>query len=239
MTYIPESRNLRAVAPKAGCFRVMMLALAVLPLAGSSQAATIVTVSGSGDLTIESDGAVYFDFAQLSLTNLELTADNSITLSTTAYPASAPTTFDSTELYADLVGAQVLSFGAQSGDVLFGSLDWSGDLTVIAPDIYGIGEVVVNGTVMFSAGATTGGSGECPPGTSPAGSLIIIGTDLADSGTPLCAPEDITGGSGIIVPISGVIITGPIPEPNSALLFVAGFALVLGRRTLMRAGGNR
>ena len=84
--------------------RIFALARIVLPvllgLAGSAHAATMASVSGFGDLTIQASGVVYLDFGQLSLTNLVLSADSSIEIGGSAFPVSAPTVFDSTEVHA-------------------------------------------------------------------------------------------------------------------------------------------
>ncbi|MFP8870969.1 MAG: PEP-CTERM sorting domain-containing protein [Myxococcota bacterium] len=231
MTNLGTAPKLLSLARLVDYFRALLLVAAALLVSGSGHAATLVSVSGTGDLTIEADGAIYLDFSLTDLTFATLTA-GSITLDSSSgstYPASVPTTFEFSEVYAGLLGTQTLSFGASSGDILFSTLDWTGSLTLSASEIFGIGSLTASGT------GPSGGD-DCPPGSSPTGAIIISTT----GDTSFCIPDDIVLGPNpiIIGPIGDISLISAIPEPTSALLFVAGFGLIVGRRSLARRRGH-
>jgi len=208
----------------------------------------MLTISGSGDLTLQADGTLYVDFSQTSLSQLRITVDSSITLGADGFPASLSDPFDTTSIYAGLTGTQSFTFPVPNGDVVLESFDWSGNLTIVAANFFGAGSIVATDSIILSASSvligggagfpTMGAGGNCPPGTRAvgSGSAFFSGTSMPTSA--ICIPDAVTS-PPLVPPLGGriTIVPGPmaaaVPEPGAAILFAAGFAVCLIRR-----GGN-
>lgn len=234
-----ESRERNVCIPFRSATRgsVACIALAGLLLAGLSHASTIVSLSGSGDLTIEADGAVYLLFSQMELTSLTLTADSVISLGIADYPTSVPTTFDSSAALSGLLGIQSLTFGTEDGDILFDTFVWSGSLAVSASEIYGIGALDVSGDINLDVLEPTGSQDLCPEGTHLADGTSGGGISLGDidSSYPSCIPDSIVITTGPL----GPIVVNAIPEPSASVLFAVGFVFFAGRHRLTSKHAHR
>jgi hypothetical protein len=216
-----------------------VLGLLVLATASGAPAATIVSITGQGSLQIDVSGDLYFDAGDLDLTDMILTAEESITLG--PLPATAPTSFDqSLEIYdaLNLVGLAI------EDDAYFESFVWSGSVSMSAANIYLTGPLEASGAVELWAGGPgidpTGGTGGCP------GADLSTGVDATVVSGPVgvvCVPgiDAVTGPGNItvspyIVPFP--VVASAIPEPTSALFFLAGAGAVAaslrGRRSAHR-----
>lgn len=208
---------------------ILLLAIASFGLAGATHATTLLTISGSGDLTIEADGDIYVDFSLVSLTNLHLTADSGIALSA-SFPATVPTIFDATAAHTDLLGVHGFDFSLADGDILFDSLVWTGTVTMHAADIYAIGDLSGISALVVGGGLPPNPDG-CPPGSAPAGGAVIT----SGGGSPdvsLCVPVISPSPGGIVLGPGGLdpIFVAVVPEPSAPLLFATGVAILLMRR---------
>jgi hypothetical protein len=226
-----------------------VLGLFVLATASGAPAATIVSITGEGSLQIDVSGDLYFDSGGLDLTDITLTAEETITIGSP--PATAPDGFDqSLEIYdaLDLVGLSI------EDDAYFESFVWSGSASLSAANIYLTGSLEASGTIEMWAATidiqgTAGGNPSGGPGNNPtggeggcSGADLSTGLDITAVSGPVgvvCVPgSGGLGSPGTIFPPPSVVpfpvVASAIPEPTSALLFLAGAgaiaACLRGRR---------
>jgi hypothetical protein len=201
-----------------------ILGLLVLATASGARAATIVSITGQGSLQIDVSGDLYFESSGLDLTDMTLTAEETITIG--SLPATAPASFDqSLEIYdaLDLIGLAI------QDDAYFESLVWSGSVSLSAASIYVAGSLVASGTIEMSAGPV-GGPGNDPTGGvgGCGGASLSIGvTGVSGPVEVVCVPASpvSVGGGTILHPPSVVsfpVVASAIPEPTSGLLFLVG-----------------
>jgi hypothetical protein len=198
------------------------LIAASLLLAEGAGAATIVSLTGRGDLELTSTGAVYFDASDLAATDLFLTATDRIEIGL-AFPAGVPDPASDPLILGDVAAVTNLVL---EGDVFFDVLAFSGSVSFIADSIHVIGSIQASGDVVLTSSSITltdAGlidAGSTPQLCTPDSGAVISAGGLG-TGCSLTGPID---GGGLAGPISlgDPSLVGPVPEPRAALLFFLG-----------------
>jgi len=208
--------------------RIAGLLAASLLFAQTGLAATIATLGGTGQLSVTSTGAIYFDAGALAATDLLLRASDRIEIGT-PLPSGVPDPASLRQAFSDVSGPTSLAF---VGDVYFDLLAFSGGVTFLAQSIHVTGQIQASGNVtlqagnidIYDAGLIAAGGGRYLCG---AGATISTG---ASGCTGQIGP--IGGITSPPITIDGPLIGGlaPVPEPTGALLFSLGAALLVARQ---------
>ena len=206
-----------------------------LMCANVAGAATIVSLTGSGDLGLTTTGALYFDASDLAATDLHLTATEGVYIGT-LFPSDVPAPGSELLAISDIAGATNLSL---DGDVYFDVFAFSGSVSFLAESIHVIGAIGASGEVVLTAGniiqvtdaqliSGNGGTSLC----SADANVTISSWTSTSSGDCLDLGQlgggNVGGsiGSGGLIPIG----TAPVPEPRAALLFFLGTTILVVRR---------
>jgi hypothetical protein len=209
---------------------VAYLVAASLLLADLAGASTILSLTGSGDLSVTSTGAVYFDASGLAATDLNLTATDRIEIGV-AFPAGVPDPASTPLTLSDISADTNLVL---DGDVFFDVLAFSGSVSFIADSIHVIGAIQASGDVVLtSSSITLTDAGLINAGTTTQlctpDSGAVISTGGLSAGCSVTGPIDGGGLGGPISPGDPSLV-GPVPEPRAALLFFLGTTVLAVRR---------
>lgn len=206
----------------------------LLMSANLAGAATIVSLTGSGDLSLTTSGALYFDASDLAATDLHLSATTGISIGT-PFPSGVPAAGSDPLALANIAGTTNLSL---DGDVYFDLFDFSGSVSFLAESIHVIGMIEASGDIVLTSGniqvtdtdliSGNGGTSLC----APAGNVTISSwTSTTGGGCSDLGPIDGGNIGGPIGPGGPILIgTAPVPEPRAALLFFLGTTILAVRR---------
>jgi hypothetical protein len=205
---------------KSPAFALVLL----FALSSAAHSLTLVSLSGSGDLTLSATGTIYFDASSLSLDDIVLSAE-AITIGS-PFPtgvADAPT---ATLGLLGVGGATSHSF---DGDVFFDSLVFAGSLNFSALSIHVSSGLEAAGTLTLIASNLAIDGGGIPCGAAPGGGIVVSLTGAV--GTGCTGPVIGAPGDGTLTGGDGGGVSAAVPEPSAALLFATGLlALAINDR---------